>query len=36
MSGFFPPIALDMMEVGETTGAMSTCWKRWRSFLKRT
>jgi len=22
-SGFFPPIALDMMEVGETTGAMS-------------
>ncbi len=23
LSGFFPPIALDMMEVGETTGAMS-------------
>ena len=23
MSGFFPPIALDMMEVGESTGAMS-------------
>jgi len=23
MSGFFPPVALDMMEVGENTGAMS-------------
>jgi type IV pilus assembly protein PilC len=23
MSGFFPPIAIDMLEVGETTGAMS-------------
>jgi type IV pilus assembly protein PilC len=23
MSGFFPPIALDMVEVGETTGALA-------------
>ena len=34
MSGFFPPIALDMMEVGETTGAMSTMLEALAEFFE--
>ena len=34
MSGFFPSIALDMMEVGETTGAMSTMLEALAEFFE--
>ncbi len=34
MSGFFPPIALDMMEVGETTGAMSNMLEALAEFFE--
>ena len=33
-SGFFPPIALDMMEVGETTGAMSNMLEALAEFFE--
>jgi type IV pilus assembly protein PilC len=33
-SGFFPSIALDMMEVGETTGAMSTMLEALAEFFE--
>ena len=34
MSGFFPPIALDMLEVGETTGAMSSMLEALAEFFE--
>ncbi len=34
MSGFFPPIALDMMEVGETTGAMANMLEALAEFFE--
>ncbi len=34
MSGFFPPIALDMMEVGETTGAMASMLEALAEFFE--
>jgi len=34
MSGFFPSIALDMMEVGETTGAMSNMLEALAEFFE--
>jgi type IV pilus assembly protein PilC len=34
MSGFFPPIALDMMEVGESTGAMSNMLEALAEFFE--
>ena len=34
-SGFFPPIAIDMMEVGETTGAMSTMLEALADFFEQ-
>jgi type IV pilus assembly protein PilC len=34
MSGFFPPVALDMMEVGETTGAMSSMLEGLAEFFE--
>jgi len=34
LSGFFPPIALDMMEVGETTGAMPTMLEALAEFFE--
>jgi type IV pilus assembly protein PilC len=34
MSGFFPPIALDMIEVGETTGAMSNMLEALAQFYE--
>jgi type IV pilus assembly protein PilC len=33
-SGFFPPIAIDMMEVGETTGAMSNMLEALAEFFE--
>jgi type IV pilus assembly protein PilC len=33
-SGFFPPIALDMLEVGETTGAMSSMLEALAEFFE--
>ena len=33
-SGFFPPIAIDMMEVGETTGAMSAMLEALAEFFE--
>lgn len=34
VSGFFPPIALDMMEVGESTGAMSSMLEGLAEFFE--
>ncbi len=34
MSGFFPPIALDMIEVGETTGALPTMLEGLAEFFE--
>jgi len=34
LSGFFPPIALDMIEVGETTGAMSSMLEALAEFFE--
>jgi type IV pilus assembly protein PilC len=34
MSGFFPPIALDMVEVGETTGALPTMLEGLAEFFE--
>jgi type IV pilus assembly protein PilC len=34
MSGFFPPVALDMMEVGESTGAMSSMLEGLAEFFE--
>lgn len=34
LSGFFPPIALDMMEVGESTGAMSNMLEALAEFFE--
>lgn len=34
LSGFFPPIALDMMEVGETTGAMPAMLEALAEFFE--
>jgi type IV pilus assembly protein PilC len=33
-SGFFPPLALDMMEVGESTGAMATMLEAMAEFFE--
>ena len=32
----FPDLAVEMLEVGESTGALPAMLARWRSFTKRT